>query len=476
MVYEFKLPDVGDDAKQADLLKWMVSEGDGVREDDPIAEVETERAIIEIPSPVDGKVLELCAEERGTVKVGETLVRFDTDEDGDEEREEGGVEILDNEGNTTVEVDAEGEEGKGYAEVGEDDDRTASPSTKLLAREVGVDIDDVEGSGPDGRVVAQDVLRAAKEVQDVREEKNGRRGMEEERAASRPTEEEIEGVQSGDRAPTVEPETAEETTIFGGEKETEAEATEDETKAREEVEQSDDEATDEKDEPRRKEVEEEKKEQPESSEAVPQAEEEKEGVGETDRSEPEAYLVTHHDTANAERLVAVTERLGKDVGDSQARTAFVVKACSVALGDADFDTETDGRRGTNIRVVTRNDGRTRSFVVEKVGDKGISEVAAEIDEADNASSEETTEENVKVYDAGTVGREGTTPVPNRPGTAAVAVGEVRKRPCVVGDEVVARHTVPLSLTFDRRVAGEAEAARFLEDLRRYVEEPLELFL
>ena len=474
MVYEFKLPDVGDDAEQADLLKWMVSEGDGVREDDPIAEVETERAIIEIPSPVDGKVLELCAEERGTVKVGETLVRFDTDEDGDEEREEGGVEILDNEGNTTVEVDAEGEEEKGYAEVGEDDDRTASPSTKLLAREVGVDIDDVEGSGPDGRVVAQDVLRAAKEVQDVREEENGRRGMEEKHAASQPTEEETEGVQSGDRAPTVEPETAEETTMFGGEEETESEATEDETKARGEVEPSGDETSDEKEEPRRKEVEEEKekKESSESLEAVSQTEEE--GVRETDRSEPEAYLVTHHDTADAERLVAVTERLGKDVGDSHARTAFVVKACSVALGDADFDTETDDAR-TNIRVVTRSDGRTRSFVVEKVGDKEVAEIAAEIDDAGNASSEETTEEDFTVYDAGTVGREGTTPVPNRPGTAAVAVGEVRKRPCVVGDEVVARHTVPLSLTFDRRVADEAEAARFLEDLRRYVEEPAELF-
>ena len=474
MVYEFKLPDVGDDAEQADLLKWMVSEGDGVREDDPIAEVETERAIIEIPSPVDGKVLELCAEERGTVKVGETLVRFDTDEDGDKEREEGGVEILDNEGNTTVEVDAEGEEGKGYAEVGEDDDRTASPSTKLLAREVGVDIDDVEGSGPDGRVVAQDVLRAAKEVQDVREEENGRRGMEEKRVASQPTEEKTGDVQSGDRAPTVEPETAEETTMFGGEEETEAEATEEETKAREEVEPSGDETSDEKEEPHRKEVEEEKKkEPPESLEAVSRTEDE--GVGETGRSEPEAYLVTHHDTADAERLVAVTERLGKDVGDSHARTAFVVKACSVALGDAGFDTETDEAR-TNIRVVTRNDGRTRSFVVEKVGDKGVAEIAAEIDDAGNVSSQETTEEDFTVYNAGTVGREGTTPVPDRPGTAAVAVGEVRKRPCVVGDEVVARHTVPLSLTFDRRVADEAEAARFLEDLRRYVKEPVELFL
>jgi pyruvate dehydrogenase E2 component (dihydrolipoamide acetyltransferase) len=298
--------------------------------------------------------------------------------------------------------------------------------------------------------------------------------MEEKRAASRPTEEETEGVRSGDRAPTVEPETAEETTMFGGEEEKEAEATEDETKTREEVEPSGDVASDEKDEPHReKEVEEEKtKEPPESSETVSQTEE---GVGETDRSEPEAYLVTHHDTADAERLVAVTERLGKDVGDIHARTAFVVKACSVALGDAGFDGETDEAQ-TNIRVVTRNDDRTRSFVVEKVGNKGVAEIAAEIDSVGNASSEETTEEDFTVYDAGTVGREGTTPVPDRPGAAAVAVGEVRKRPCVVGDEVVARHTVPLSLTFDRTVADEAEAARFLEDLRRYVEEPAELFL
>jgi len=266
MVHEFKLPDVGEGITEAEILKWMVDEGAGVREDDPLAEVETDKAIIEIPSPVDGSVKRLHADVGETVAVGETLVTFDTDDDGEEARNDGGVEILDSDGNAAVDVDAEGAEDESgedereerETEEGDKDRSFASPSTRRLAREVGVDIDEVEGSGENGRVVAQDVLHAAKEKQEKREDERGTPASPTARGKARekdvdiddvpptgdddgeefvteedvdefashpgaggktPTMEEDDGPTpefGQDTAPAVEPDTSEDTSMFGG--------------------------------------------------------------------------------------------------------------------------------------------------------------------------------------------------------------------------------------------------------------------
>lgn len=145
MARDFTLPDVGEGITEAEVLKWMVKEGDGVREDDPLAEVETDKAIIEIPSPVDGVVGEIRVSEGETVSVGDTLVTFE-DGDAGEARNDGGVEILDSDGNAAVDVDAdepEQEDKEVKKEGDRDDDAFASSSTRRLAHEVGVDIEDV---------------------------------------------------------------------------------------------------------------------------------------------------------------------------------------------------------------------------------------------------------------------------------------------------------------------------------------------
>jgi pyruvate dehydrogenase E2 component (dihydrolipoamide acetyltransferase) len=480
MVYEFKLPDVGDD-EEADLLKWMVTEGDGVREDDPVAEVETERAIIEIPSPVDGKVLEICADERERVSVGDTLAKFDTDEDGDDTRKEG-VEILDNDGNAAVDVDAEGE--TGYTEHAEKETGIASQSTRLLAREVGVDIEEVEGSGADGRVVAQDILRAAKQRQDEREEKNGRGDKD-----TQPEPEKKRGAGpdfGGGEAPTVERETTEETSMFGGgdEREEDDVETADETEGNT-VETREEKTTEgvEKTHTGNEATAEEKV--PKDTGTTQQPEEPKTGQESAPEAETSAPLVTHHDTADAERIVDLSEQLADYVGAERARTSFLVKACGVALDDADFGVESDGEteeprqeNGTKLRVATSTDEGTRFATLEGSEQKGVSEIAAGI--AEKAETELGTEDETEViltlHTAATAGREGTTPIPDGPEEVAVAVGEVRSRPCVVEGDVVPRHTAPLSIAFDPNSVDGTEAVRFLKNLREYIEEPAGMLL
>jgi len=229
MAYEFKLPDVGEGTEEAEVLKWMVDVGDGVREDDPVAEIETERAIIEIPSPVDGKVRRFHAERGETVRVGGPLVTFDTSGGSEEARNDGGVEILDSDGNAAVDVDAEGETEE--VEAQGDGGEKASQATRELAREIGVDLDEVEGSGEDGSVLAQDILHAAKEGQDEREEErkedDEESGEEDDgtgaaipgKGEKTPTmEDDKESPEFGQgETPAVEHETAEETSMFGDE-------------------------------------------------------------------------------------------------------------------------------------------------------------------------------------------------------------------------------------------------------------------
>jgi pyruvate dehydrogenase E2 component (dihydrolipoamide acetyltransferase) len=78
MTYEFQLPDVGEGITESDLLKWHVKPGDKVREDDVLCEIETDKAVVEIPVPCTGTVKSLNANEGETIKVGSVIAVFDT--------------------------------------------------------------------------------------------------------------------------------------------------------------------------------------------------------------------------------------------------------------------------------------------------------------------------------------------------------------------------------------------------------------
>ncbi len=79
-MYEFKFPDVGEGITEGEIVKWRVKVGDKVKQDQVLAEIETDKAVVQIPSPVSGKVLKINHKEGETVKVGEVLVVLDSKE------------------------------------------------------------------------------------------------------------------------------------------------------------------------------------------------------------------------------------------------------------------------------------------------------------------------------------------------------------------------------------------------------------
>ena len=77
MAFEFRLPDIGEGIHEGEIVKWFVKAGDEINEDDILCEVQNDKAVVEIPSPVKGKVEEVLVEEGTVAVVGDVLVRID---------------------------------------------------------------------------------------------------------------------------------------------------------------------------------------------------------------------------------------------------------------------------------------------------------------------------------------------------------------------------------------------------------------
>jgi pyruvate dehydrogenase E2 component (dihydrolipoamide acetyltransferase) len=165
LAFEFKMPDIGEGIHEGEIVKWFVKEGDTVAEDDVLCEVQNDKAVVEIPSPYEGTVSKISVGEGEVAIVGDTLITFDGeagDADGGNapapaEQEQTSIQANGTESNETVEkIKEEGPK----AEAGEapsGDLIIAMPSVRKYAREQGVDIKQVSGSGKGGRVLAEDI-------------------------------------------------------------------------------------------------------------------------------------------------------------------------------------------------------------------------------------------------------------------------------------------------------------------------------
>jgi len=175
MVANFELPELGEGIEEADVLKVLVSTGDSINEDDPIIEIETEKATVEVPAPHAGSITEVLVAEGDTIKVGQSIVAIEAAEvkaaiKSKEKTTQQIEETADNseaDTNTEPEADTNTEPANNLPEfasipdsqIGAQINRMvfASPSVRKLAREVGVDIRLVQGSGPAGRISEDDV-------------------------------------------------------------------------------------------------------------------------------------------------------------------------------------------------------------------------------------------------------------------------------------------------------------------------------
>ena len=173
-IFAFKLPDIGEGVVEGEVVEWMVSVGDTVKEDDPILSVMTDKATVEIPSPVDGKVSKIIGEPGDILPVGEVCIEFEVKGDGNttaETEEAKPVEetvqpavatstiTVEKPPETIVETSREPVAPATPVARAAGTKALASPAVRQRAREANIDLQLVAGSGPGGRISHADLDR-----------------------------------------------------------------------------------------------------------------------------------------------------------------------------------------------------------------------------------------------------------------------------------------------------------------------------
>ncbi len=154
MAYEFRLPDIGEGLTEAEIVNWLVAVGDHVTEDQPFVEIETDKAVVEMPSPATGTVTRLGGAVGDVIPVGGVLVVI---EDG---VDSGTPAAASASPTASIAPAAQAPQAAPAppSEVGRRP--AATPATRALARRLGVDLALVSGSGPGGRILDADVTAA----------------------------------------------------------------------------------------------------------------------------------------------------------------------------------------------------------------------------------------------------------------------------------------------------------------------------
>ena len=147
MPYDFVLPDLGEGITEGEIRRWLVKEGDAVEEHQTVLEIETDKAVVEVPSPKKGKVLKINKDIGDIAKVGEVLMTISEAGEAVEEK-----------------LKAE-ERPKSVSVVGvlpeEEEEILATPAVRALAKELGVKLEPIKGSGPGGSITKDDVTEAS---------------------------------------------------------------------------------------------------------------------------------------------------------------------------------------------------------------------------------------------------------------------------------------------------------------------------
>lgn len=408
----FNLPDLGEGLEDAEIVEWKVAAGDTVELNQPLVEVNTAKALVEIPSPVAGLVATLHGEPGDVVRVGAPLVTFTIEPAPEAEAPAGRAEEPSKRQAVLVGygVDEAVDGGRRRPRLTPPGQRTApaaapteaspaavraTPPVRKLARERGVDLAAVSGSGPGGRITREDVLSAGGPVP----------------AAAQGAEERVplRGVrrliaQKMTRAWREIPHV----TTFHTVDATHLDAL-------------------------RRELTDESGTKVSALAVVVRA------LVEVCRDHPK-----------------LNASLDADAGELVLRRAYHVGIAA--------DTE----RGLLVPVVRDVDRKGIGQVAREMAEV----VAAARD--GTATPEQVTGSTITVSNYGVFGSDAGTPIINYPEAAILGVGRIAPKPLVVEGRIEARPTVTLALSFDHRIMDGADADRAMTDLREILESPFRL--
>ncbi len=142
MPFDFILPDLGEGITEGEIRKWLIKKGDSVEEHQMVLEIETDKAVVEVPSPRKGKVLQINREEGEVAKVGDVLLTLSEEGESIEEKP------------------------RSVSVVGvlPEDEILATPAVRTLAKELNIRLETLKGSGPGNSITRDDVLNAAQQT------------------------------------------------------------------------------------------------------------------------------------------------------------------------------------------------------------------------------------------------------------------------------------------------------------------------
>jgi 2-oxoglutarate dehydrogenase complex dihydrolipoamide succinyltransferase (E2) component len=403
LVYEFKLPDLGEGVAEGEVLKWMVKEGESVKEDQPLVEVMTDKVNVQIPAPRTGTISKILAKEGDIAKVGQTIVVID---DGSAPPATPPTPLPAPQQAPSLPPQS--------PPITPSLDILATPATRRLARELGVEIGAVRGSGTQGRITDDDVRRAASPPPRT--------------VAQAPV---VEAQEQ--RAPPQEPRIPPQAPAAPA--------------------------------------------QGSKEEVVPLRGMRRTIAEHMAKSKQMVAQVTHVDEADLTDLVLLREAFKGSAAKRGVRLTFlpfIIKALVPALKEFPYvNSSLDEASGNiilkkyyNIGVATDTSQGLVVPVIRDVDSKDIFDLAGEIEKvAVRAREGQLTLEDVKgstftVTNVGAIGGLFATPIVNYPEVAILGLHKIAKRPVVRGGRVEVRDMTYLSLSFDHRVFDGAYAARF----------------
>ena len=442
MAFNFRLPDIGEGIHEGEIVKWFVKSGDKVQEDDILCEVQNDKAVVEIPSPVEGTVEEVLVEEGTVAVVGDVLIRFDAPgyEDlklkGDDHAGEEGQAETDSQVQATAEAGQEidkketkqeeapqrdAKEGVVIAAADQDVNSRiiAMPSVRKFARENDVDIRQVKGTGKNGRVLKEDVeaFMAGGQVEDA--------------------------PQVEEAAPASETAVAQAPISLEGE--------------------------------------------------FPETREKMSGIRKAIakamvHSKHTAPHVTFMDEVDVTALVAHRKRFKDAAAEKGVKLTYlpyVVKALVSMLREfPEFNRSLDDatqeivqKHYYNIGIAADTEKGLLVPVIKHADRKSVFTVSGEINELAVKAREgklaphEMKGGSMSISNIGSAGGQWFTPVINHPEVAILGIGRISEKPVIKNGEIVAAPVLALSLSFDHRMIDGATAQNALNHIKRLLSEP-----
>ena len=434
MAFEFRLPDIGEGIHEGEIVKWFVKAGDTIEEDDVLAEVQNDKSVVEIPSPVSGTVEEVLVDEGTVAVVGDVIVKIDAPDaeemqfkgshSDDSSKQEEKQEEAPAEKESTSSSQSQEASTASTQEAEDDENKTvkAMPSVRKYARENGVNIKAVTGSGKNGRI----------------------------------TKEDVDAYLNGGSTDSASNESA--AASSKGSEETSASASQS-------VPEGD---------------------FPETTEKIPAMRKAiAKAMVNSKHTAPHVTLMDEIDVQELWDHRKKFKEIAAEQGTKLTFLPYVVKALVSALKkypalNTSFNEEAGEvvhKHYWNIGIAADTDKGLLVPVVKHADRKSIFEISDEINElAVKARDGKLTSDEMKgatctISNIGSAGGQWFTPVINHPEVAILGIGRIAQKPIVKDGEIIAAPVLALSLSFDHRQIDGATGQNAMNHIKRLLNNP-----